>query len=387
MNIGISTIHVVPGKSGSHEPYMINFIHALAGLKTQHKFTLFVTPANQNLFESARGEMDFVVYPKMAGRVLPRILFEQLRLPIDAYRRKIDVMHYPGTAASLFIRPSDVVTVHHDSVTQRVSMTAMHNLYYDIVFRIIRRAGKLITPSRVYADQLVHYFRFAPEQMCPIHHGVNPAFREVSFVDLVNIQKKYGIEKDAILTVTNTLPHKNISNLLQAYEILLSKYGLNNQLVMVGYVDEDILDTLIKRIASDPEKMRSRIKVISFMPHEQLPPIYFASSYFVFYSLTETFGMPIVEALASGLPVVASDIPVHREILSDGGELVSPEKPESLASKLYMIITDMSIRERMKKTAIARSHSFSWEQTALQTVQVYENAHSSYTKILKGQEK
>ena len=136
MNIGISTIHVVPGKSGSHEPYMINFIHALAGLKTQHKFTLFVTPANQNLFESARGEMDFVVYPKMAGRVLPRILFEQLRLPIDAYRRKIDVMHYPGTAASLFIRPSDVVTVHHDSVTQRVSMTAMHNLYYDIVFRI-----------------------------------------------------------------------------------------------------------------------------------------------------------------------------------------------------------------------------------------------------------
>ena len=387
MNIGISTIHVVPGKSGSHEPYMINFIHALAGLKTQHKFTLFVTPANQNLFESARGEMDFVVYPKMAGRVLPRILFEQLRLPIDAYRRKIDVMHYPGTAASLFIRPSDVVTVHHDSVTQRVSMTAMHNFYYDIVFRIIRRAGKLITPSRVYADQLVHYFRFAPEQMCPIHHGVNPAFREVSFVDLVNIQKKYGIEKDAILTVTNTLPHKNISNLLQAYEILLSKYGLNNQLVMVGYVDEDILDTLIKRIASDPEKMRSRIKVISFMPHEQLPPIYFASSFFVFYSLTETFGMPIVEALASGLPVVASDIPVHREILSDGGELVSPEKPESLASKLYMIITDISIRERMKKTAIARSHSFSWEQTALQTIQVYENAYSSYTKIRRGQEK
>jgi len=156
---------------------------------------------------------------------------------------------------------------------------------------------------------------------------------------------------------------------------------------MVGYVDEDILDTLIKRIASDPEKMRSRIKVISFMPHEQLPPIYFASSFFVFYSLTETFGMPIVEALASGLPVVASDIPVHREILSDGGELVSPEKPESLASKLYMIITDISIRERMKKTAIARSHSFSWEQTALQTIQVYENAYSSYTKIRRGQEK
>lgn len=387
MKIGISAIHVVPRKSGSHEPYMINFVHALAQLKTQHKFTLFVTPANQSLFETARGKMDFVVYPKLVERVLPRILFEQLGLPIDIYRRKIDVMHYPGTASSIFIRPSDVVTVHHDSITQRASMTAMHNLYYDIVFRINKRAGKLIAPSRVYADQLVQYFRFKPEQMCPIHHGVNPAFREASFVDLVNVQEQYGIEKNAILTVTNTLPHKNISNLLQAYEILLSKYGLNNQLVMVGYVDEDILDTLIKRIASDPEKMRSRIKVISFMPHEQLPPIYFASSYFVFYSLTETFGMPIVEALASGLPVVASDIPVHREILSDGGELVSPEKPESLASKLYMIITDMSIRERMKKTAIARSHSFSWEQTALQTVQVYENAYSSYTKIRKGQEK
>ncbi len=387
MKIGISAIHVVSGKSGSHEPYMINFIHALAQLKTQHKFTLFVTPANQNLFEGARGKMDFVVYPKVAERVLPRILFEQLRLPIDVYRRKIDVMHYPGTAASICVRHSDVVTIHHDSITQRISMSVLHNLYYDIIFRINRGAGKLITPSRAYADQLVKYFRFKPEQMCPIHHGVNPAFRNVSDANIVQVREQFGIEENAILTVSNTLPHKNISNLLQAYEILITKYGLENQLVMVGYMDKDILSALIKKIASDPEKMRSRIKVISFMPHEQLPPIYSASSFFVFYSLVETFGMPIVEALASGLPVVASDIPVHREILSDGGELVSPEDPEAMAAKMHMIITDKLFQEKMREAAIARSHFFSWEQTAIQTVQVYEEAYFSNAEIRKRSEK
>lgn len=377
MNIGISAIHVIPGKSGSHEPYMVNFIQALSKVDTHHKFTLFVTPANQGLFESARGKMNFVFYPKIAQRVLPRIFFEQVGLPIDIYRRKIDVMHYPGTASSIFVRRSDVVTIHHDSVTQRISMSALHNLYYDIILNINKRAGRVIVPSRTYANQLVQYFQFNPEKMCPVHHGVNPIFRNISEASVVEVKKKYGIEKNAILTVTNTLPHKNIPNLLRAYEVLLSKYNLDNQLVMVGYVDENILSEHIKKIASDPKKMRSRIKVISFIPHEQLPPIYFACSFFVFYSLVETFGMPIVEALASGMPVVTSDIPVHREILSDGGELISPENPELLASKMYRILTDKSFQEKMREFAITRSQQFSWEKTALQTIQVYESAYYS----------
>ena len=380
MKIGISAIHVRPQKSGSHQPYMVNLVNALADLDTLHEFTLFVTPANQYLFDNARGKMNFVVYPRLAERVLFRILFEQLALPMDVYRRRIDVMHYPGTASSIFVRPVDVVTVHHDSVTQRKSMSAIHNLYYDIILRVNKRSGKIIVPSRVYADQLVEYFQFKPEKMCSIHHGVNPAFRNVSDEDVSNARKKYRIERNAILTVTNTLPHKNIPGLLRAYEILLSRYGLDNQLVMVGYMDENILNALINEIAVNPEKMRSRINVVSFLPHEELPPIYFASSFFVFYSLAETFGMPIVEALASGLPVIASDIPVHREILSTGGELISPNDPELLALKMYKLIKDINLQIIMKQEAVVRSTHFSWEQTAIQTMQVYENACSSYIK-------
>ncbi len=114
MKIGISAIHIRPGKSGSHQPYLVNLVSALSKLETPHEFTLFVTPANKYLFENSRNKMKFVTYPAFADEVLPRIILEQMWLPVDVRKRNIDVLHYPGTTASFLLRRSDVVTVHHD---------------------------------------------------------------------------------------------------------------------------------------------------------------------------------------------------------------------------------------------------------------------------------
>ena len=84
MKIGISAIHIRPGKSGSHQPYLVNLVNALSKMETPHEFTLFVTPANKYLFENSRNEMDFVTYPDLTYEVLPRIFLEQMRLPFDA---------------------------------------------------------------------------------------------------------------------------------------------------------------------------------------------------------------------------------------------------------------------------------------------------------------
>ncbi|MEW6404813.1 MAG: glycosyltransferase family 1 protein [Chloroflexota bacterium] len=380
MKIGISAIHVRPQRSGSHQPYMVNLVEALAGLDSPHQFTIFVTPANQYLFEAARGKMDFVVYPRIVEQVLPRIFFEQLRIPLEARLRRLDVMHYPGTTASFLIRPADVVTVHHDSVTQRGSMSRLHNFYYDALLPINKRAGVIIVPTRVYADQLTGHFAYRPEKLRAIHHGVNPNFRNVDRMDIQEARAKYGIPENCILTVANTLPHKNIPNLLRAYDILLTRYRLDTHLVLVGNVDRPLLAEHIAEVASNPQEMHSHIKVISFLPHEQLPPIYAAAMLFVFYSKVETFGMPLVEAMACGLPVVASDIPIHREIMYEGAEFASPDDPEVLASKLCRAITDEAHREIMKAASLERSLAFSWEQTARQTIQAYEEAWSARPK-------
>jgi glycosyltransferase involved in cell wall biosynthesis len=377
MRIGISAIHVRPGKSGSHQPYLVNLVSALSGLETAHEFILFVTPANQYLFENARNKMEFVIYPGLAEEVIPRIFLEQMGLPIDAYRRKIDVLHYPGTTASFLLRRSDVVTVHFDSVTQRMSISTLRNIYYDTALRNNRRAGRIIAPSRVYANELVQYFGYRPERVQPVHHGVSSIFRNVPGGEVELCRKKYGIEPGAILTVTNTRPHKNIPNLLKAYHLLITRYQLKNQLIMVGYIEEAVLMRIISDISDDPAQMRSRIKVIPFLPHEQLPPIYSAATVFVFFSKVETFGMPLVEAMACGLPVVASDIPIHREIVQNAGPLVSPDASDVLADTLQKILTSQEYRGALAQSALSCSQQYSWEKTALQTLQVYEESWSS----------
>jgi len=380
MKIGISAIHVRPGKSGSHQPYLVNLVSAMSKLETAHEFVLFVTPANQSLFEESRKKMEFITYPALAEKVLPRIFLEQMWLPVDARRRKIDVLHYPGTTASVWIRKSDVVTIHHDSVTQRMSMSNIRNIYYDIALWNNKRAGRIIAPSQVYADELMKLFGYRPEQVQPVHHGVSSIFRHVSDSEVNQSRKKYGIESNAILSVTNTLPHKNIPNLLRAYSVLMTRYHLENQLVLVGNINETVLTQAIADSCDVPERMRSRIAVIPFIPHEQLPPIYSAAAVFVLFSKVETFGMPLVEAMACGLPVVVSDIPIHREILQSAGLFVPPETPDALATALHKILTNEEYRSLLVQSALNRSRQFSWEKTARQTLRVYEESWSSTRK-------
>jgi glycosyltransferase involved in cell wall biosynthesis len=382
MKIGISAIHVCPGKSGSHQPYLVNLVGAMSKLETPHEFMLFVTPANQYLFENSHNKMEFVVYPKLSEKVLPRIFFEQMGVPLDAYRRKIDVLHYPGTTASFLLRRSDVVTVHHDSVTQRKSMSNLRNIYYDGALKNNKKAGRIIAPSQVYAEQLIRYFGYRPEQVRPVHHGVSSIFRDVPREEVEKFRKKYEIEPGAILTVTNTHFHKNIPNLLRAYHLLMTRYHLTNRLVMVGYIHEAELMQIISDISDNPEFMRSHITVIPFLPHEQLPPIYSAATVFVLFSKVETFGMPLVEAMACGLPIVASDIPIHREIVQNAGSWVSPDAPDLLAEVLQKILTNKEYRGSLAQSALSRSQRFSWEKTARQTLQVYEDSWNSLRENL-----
>ena len=180
MHIGISAIHVIPGKTGSHEPYMVNLIRGLRGIEVPHKLTIFVTPFNRSLFHDAGDYFEYVTCPDFLQNRVARILYEQFMLPLQIARHGIDVFHYPSNVTSVFTRRQDVVTVHFDSISQRSSLSPWHSAYYDLMLRINRRAGYVIVPSRVYAEELLCSFGYRSERMRPIYHGVNPAFHRAS---------------------------------------------------------------------------------------------------------------------------------------------------------------------------------------------------------------
>jgi len=374
LNIGISAIHVNPGKSGSHEPYMTNLVRAIAQLETQHSFTVFATRANFHLFENSRSNFNYVVYPPVLGKSFSRILSEQCMLPLETSKRNLDVLHYGGTAGSFLMRDQDVVTIHHDSNTQRASMSQLRNWYYDAVLRFDRRAGLIIVPTAAYGEQLARFYGYRHDQIQPVHHGAAPIFQFQSEQGARRAREKWGIEDHSILTITNTLPHKNVRNLLFAFELLHRQYGLDPQLVMVGNVDPQKVENLTAELSSNPHRMRNKIKIIHFLPQDQLPGIYAAASIFTFISLTETFGMPLIEAMACGLPIVASDIPVHREVLNGAARMVPPKDADDIAKAIYQVLIDKELNVGLRKAALQRSKDFSWEKTASQTIRVYERA-------------
>jgi alpha-1,3-rhamnosyl/mannosyltransferase len=231
----------------------------------------------------------------------------------------------------------------------------------------------LIVPSNVYAEQMIAHYGYRAAQMRPIHHGTHSAFVPQSQAAVAEARKKWGIEENAILSITNTLPHKNVRNLVAAFHRLITHYGVRAQLVLVGNVNPQVLQEFISETAPKG-KLSDRVRVMPFLPNDQLPPIYGAASVFTFVSLTETFGMPLTEAMACGVPIIASDIPVHREILNGAGCLVNPADSDAIAAAMHTVLTDRAKREQLKAAALARGRSFSWKQTALQTLAVYEAA-------------
>ena len=376
MHIGISAIHVIPGKTGSHEPYLVNLIRGLREIGVSHKLTIFVTTFNRHLFYEADSPFEYVICPAVLQNRMARIIYEQSILPLEVLRRSIDVFHYPGNISSLFIRSHDVVTVHFDSISQRTSLAPWHHVYYDWMLRINRRAGYIIVPSRVYAEELSCDFGYRKERMRPVYHGVNPSFHQVSEQKRAAARQEWNLPGNFILSVTNSLPHKNLPNLINAFSILLSKLEQEICLVLVGKIDLDLLEHMIS-VVPDAQKVRDRIMTIPFVPNDALPPIYALAKAFVFVSRVETFGMPLVEAMACGLPIVASDIPVHREVLGENVGLLAPyDEPREIADKLYQLFADPDLCARAKLKSSERSRQFSWMSTAAQTLEVYEEAYA-----------
>lgn len=376
MRIGISAIHVNAGNSGSHEPYLTNLVSSISLLDIDFEIMVFCTRETSKLFKlDDSRKIVFRLYPSSIKFPVLRILFEQFVLPFEVWRLDIHAMHYAGTASSIFARKCDVVTIHHDPVTQQKSMSFLHILYYKIVMYFNRRLGIIVSPTEAYSKLLIEHFNYEPAKLRSLHHGVDQTFRSVSIDEKVAAQIKWSISDNSIISITNSKSHKNLGTLVAAFDKYVKRYDPTLQLVLVGAIDKKILQELINKRATDPKTVRANIVLIPFIPHKQLPPIYSLAKALIFISTIETFGLPIVEAMACGLPVIASDIPVHIEVLGNNTKLVVPaNNPELIATKLNYLLANTASQLENRNSSLLRSADFSWEKTAMGMLRIYKEA-------------
>jgi glycosyltransferase involved in cell wall biosynthesis len=236
-------------------------------------------------------------------------------------------------------------------------------MYWLFFGRSTRQADRIIVCSQSTARDLKRIYGIPESKIEVIHLGVNPAFEaQDSRAATEHIENKYGVAKDYVLTVATAGPHKNLITLVEAMKVLRERGALSFQLLVAGAhgrKNSPVLEALRSSGLDD-----HGVRFLGYVPDEDLPMLYSGSNLFVFPSLYEGFGLPLVEAMACGVPVIASDTSSIPEVVGDAGLLVPPTQPEAFADAILRVRSDENLRKAMVEKGLKQAAGFRWDKTA-----------------------
>jgi len=368
MRIGINALYLLPGKVGGSEIYIRNLVKHLAGTGGNNTFVVFTNKESAGVFDDAGPGVEIVPCPIQASSRPVRILWEQVVLPFQILRHKIDILFSAGMTAPLICPVPSVLVIHDlQHVLQPQNFPRGYLLFLKTVIHLsVRAADGIVTISRKVRDDILKFYRIPSGEIAVIHHGVDKdVFFPRGAIEVEAIRGKYDLPERFILYAAASLPHKNHARLLEAMRILKER-GYRTGLVLIGARDKGY-DSIAEKI----KKMGLQTEVIftGWLSFEDIPSIYCASDAFVFPSLNEGFGLPIIEAMACGVPVVCSNIEPLPEVAGDAAHFFDPYDPASIAEGISTVISDRDLRRELIEKGFRRAAEFTWEDTALKTLE------------------
>ncbi|MEI9475043.1 MAG: glycosyltransferase family 1 protein [Deltaproteobacteria bacterium] len=369
MRIGINALFLLPTKVGGTEIYIRNLVKWLAKVDQQNEYRIFVNKESEGVFKDLPPNMNVVLCPIRAANRPVRILWEQVVLPVQLRLHHIDVLLSAGMT-SPFICPSVSVLVILD--LQHRNQPQNFAGYYRLFLRMIiylssKTSDAIIAISQKVKSDIEKYYKISGDRISAIYLAADRMrFFQRSKEEISCIKQKYNLPERFILYIASSLPHKNYQRLLEAYQ-MVQKEDNNIKLVLIGargYGDKAVL----KKIRES--KLEHCVLFLGWLPAEDIPVIYCASEVFVFPSLHEGFGIPVLEAMACGVPVVCSRIEPLTEVAGEAALFVDPLQVPEIAEGILSVLRDGQLRERLVKEGLKRAEKFSWEETALGTLSV-----------------
>ncbi|HMV47903.1 MAG TPA: glycosyltransferase family 1 protein [Blastocatellia bacterium] len=378
MHIGIDA-HAIGAQQGGNETYIRGLIRALAEVDGQNRYTIFLAEARA----AAEWRDGFVRrFPNFAVRLLPRptpLVRVPLALGIELRRcsagDRIDVLHVQYTAPPFC--PAPVVATIHDLAFEHLpeTFTRRGSLQLKLtVRRTAQRAARIATVSEYSRQDLLRTYRLAPEKVAVTYNGIEPHFtaQPASQNEAEDIRHRFGIGRDFLLAVGSLQPRKNLVRLIRAYARLRGQnHDFTPQLVIVGrklwLADEIFAEVRRQGWAED-------VILTGYVADEDLPKLYRAATAFVYPSLFEGFGLPPVEAMACGTPVVTSNVSSLPEVAGDAALLIDPADEQALAAALLRIVGDQPLRARLREQGIAQAAKFTWREAAEKTLELYRES-------------
>ncbi len=363
MRIGIDARLVFYHQAGIGQ-YILRLTEALAALDHTNEYFLF---------QSRKDRSRLVDAPNFHRRVLwtpSHHRFERLAVSAEMLPHTLDVFHSPDFIPPRKTRAPNVITVHDLAfLLYPRFLTPDAARYYGQIDHASRSAARIIAVSQSTKRDVTRLLGVPDEKVSVIYEAADPHFSPMDRTKAQqHVQAKYGIEGDFILFVSTVEPRKNLPTLLAAYRKLTDSYKSTARLVIAGHKGwlTDEVDQAIEKY-----KLRDRVCFLGGVPAQELPFLYNAARVFALPSFYEGFGLPPVEAMASGTPVIVSNVSAFPEVIGDAGLLIDPSDVDAWAVALHRVLTDNELHAELTAKGLRRAALYSWERAARETLNVY----------------
>ena len=347
----------------------LEVIRELQKLDTENEYYILTAPGEDHCLTPTSNfhivEIKCPSYP----------LWEQFALPRAIRRIKPDLLHCTSNTAPVFCSVPLVLTLHdiiflEKKAGKNSSFYQNMGRYYRrlVVPRIIKHCRKIITVSNFECNRIRSFLNLEENRITAIHNGYSQRFQPLE-ISRTQIQK-YLPDEEYLFFLGNTDPKKNTPRTLKAYSLYLKKSEKRLPL-LIADLKEDTIDRILHQ--EQIEEIKPMLRYPGYIPHTDLPAIYNRASVFLYTSLRESFGIPLLEAMACGTPVITSNTSAIPEIAGKDALLINPEKAETIAKVLIELEQNPLLRRKQIDYGLERVKHFSWQQTAHQLLNVYQD--------------
>jgi len=371
MKIGIEAQRIFRNNKHGMDYVVLQEIIELQKMDTRNEYFVFVAPGPDRCLQDSHN----VHIIEVPGSFYPT--WEQRALPRAASEAGVEMLHCTSNTAPIRCDIPLILTLH-DIIFLEPRDKRNRSLYQNlgwlyrrlVVPRILAKCRRIITVSEFEKQNIMGKLDISERRMAMIYNGYNEWFRQLDDTD--RVYSKY-IEKPGFLFfLGNTDPKKNTERTLIAYSRYLEHSAVKRPLLMAD-LDQHFLDDIISRNGID--NIRDKIVMPGYIQNCDLPYVYNAAFAFLYTSLRESFGIPLLEAMACGTPVVTSNTSSMPEIGGSQALLVNPESADEISDALLRLETDEQLYARQRQVGLERAKLFSWRQTAEHLLSLYEQVY------------
>ena len=371
MRIGIEAQRIFRKNKHGMDYVVLQEIIELQKMDLRNEYFVFVAPGPDHCIEDSHN----VHIIEVGGNFYPT--WEQISLPKAVRETNVDLLHCTSNTAPIHCKVPLILTLH-DIIFLEPRDKRNRSLYQNmgwfyrrmVVPRILKKCKRIITVSKFEKNNIIQKLGLPDKQIAMIYNGYNDWFRPMDDEDCVFT--KYMEERGYLFFLGNTDPKKNTERTLVAYSKYLERSTVKRKLLMAD-LDRQYLDDIISR--NHIENIRQMIEMPGYIVNSDLPYVYSGAFAFLYTSLRESFGIPLLEAMACGTPVVTSSTSSMPEIAGKDAILINPESADDICEQLLRLENDKAFYEQQVKVGLQRSTLFSWRNTAEQLLELYEKVY------------